>query len=158
MESKPKNVRRRIVCLTAPKEGAGKTAAALNLARKWAGAQMRGVVIVHLDPLCRNDVSPQLGITPPTFADLVYQEERVSRGGPRTLVPLSQWGVGCLPMAADPGQAARVSPAAARRALSRLSAAYDLVLDVAASSPLRRLALRLGQGLGGGRMAVSRAL
>jgi hypothetical protein len=45
-------------------------------------------------------------------------------------------------MAADPGQAARVSPAAARRALARLSAAYDLVLDVAASSPLRNLALR----------------
>lgn len=143
MEKKAKTARRRIVCLTGSKEGAEKTATALNLAREWADAQVRGVVIVHLDPLCRNDVSPQLGINPPTFADLVRQEERVSRGGPRTLVPLSRWGVGCLPMAADPDQAARVSPAAARRALSRLAGAYDLVLDVAASSPLRRLALQL---------------
>lgn len=143
--------KRGIVCLTGPKEGAEKAAAALTLARRWAEAQARGVVIVHLDPLCRSDVSPQLGITPPTFADLVYQEERVSRGGPRALVPLSPWGVGCLPMAADPGQAARVSPAAARRALSRLAAAYDLVLDVAASSPLRGLALRLSAGTMGTR-------
>ena len=143
MERKKKAVRRRIVCLTSPKEGAEKTAAALDLAREWADAQVRGVVIVHLDPLCRNDVSPQLGITPPTFADLVRLGERVARGGPRAVVPLSEGGVGWLPMAADPGQAARVSPAAARRALSRLAAAYDLVLDVAASSPLRRLALQM---------------
>lgn len=136
-------VKRRIVCLTGPKEGAGKSTLALNLALAWAGTQSRGVVIVHLDPLCRDDVSPQLGLEPPTLADLVRAGARVSRGGPRPQVPLSQWGVGVLPLAGTPDEAARVSPAEARRELERLSLAYDLFLDVDPCSPLRRLALQL---------------
>lgn len=138
-----KGVKRRIVCLTGPKEGAGKSTLAMNLALAWAGIQSRGVVVVHLDPLCRDDLSPLLGLTPPTLAELVRAGAKVSRGGTRPQVPLSQWGVGVVPLAAGPEEAARVFPMAARRELERLSLAYDLFLDVDPCSPLRRMALEL---------------
>lgn len=136
-------VKRRIVCLTGSKEGAGKSTLALNLALAWAGLQSRGVVIVHLDPLCRDDISAQLGLCSPTLSDLIRAGAKVSRGGSRPQVPLSQWGVGCLPLAATPEAAARVFSGEARRELERLSHAYDLFLDVDPCSPLRRMALEL---------------
>lgn len=134
---------RRIVCLAGPKEGVGKSTIALNLALAWAGTSGRGVVIVHLDPLCRDDISPRLGVTPPTLADLVWAGARASRGGLRPQVPLSQWGVGCLPLAGSPEEAARVAVPDARRELTRLAASHDLFLDVGSTSHLRRLALQL---------------
>lgn len=144
MNGLSENAKRRVVCLTGPKEGAGKTTLALNLALAWAGIQSRNVVIVQLDPLCRDDVSPQLGLYPPTtLADFIRRGELAARGGPRPMVPLSKWGVGCLTLGQNAEQAARVTAAAARRALERLSAAYDLFLDVDSTSPLRRLALQL---------------
>jgi pilus assembly protein CpaE len=143
MNAASPNAHRRIVCLAGPKGGVGKSTIALNLALAWAGTQARNVVIVHLDPLCRDDVSPRLGLEPPTLADLVWAGAKVSRGGLRPHVPLSQWGVGCLPLAGTPEEAARVFPQDARRELERLSASYDLFLDVSSASPLRRLALQM---------------
>ncbi|TBR17924.1 hypothetical protein EPO15_15885 [bacterium] len=139
----PTRGKRRIVCLTGSKEGAGKSTVALNLALAWAGTQSRGVVIVHLDPLCRDDLSPQLGLTPPTLAELMRAGTKVTRGGTRPQVPLSQWGVGVLPLAANPEEAKRVFPGEARRELERLSLTYDLFLDVDPCSPLRRMALEI---------------
>jgi len=144
MNASATSVKRRIACLTASKEGAGKSTVALDLALAWAGMGSRGVVIVHLDTLWRDDVSARLGLHPSlTLADVIRLGELALRGGPRPVVPLSQWGVGCLPLAANADQAARVTPAAARRALDRLSRAYDLILVVDPVSSLRGVALRL---------------
>lgn len=134
---------RRIVCLVGAKEGAGKSTIALNLALAWAGTQARGVVIVHLDPLCRDDISPRLDVTPPTLADLIAAGAKANRGALRPQVPLSKWGVGCLPLAATSEEALRVNVQDARRELERLSASYDLFLDVGSTSHLRRMALQL---------------
>lgn len=136
---------RRIVCLVGAKEGAGKSTIALNLALAWAGTQARGVVIVHLDSLCRDDISPRLDVTPPTLADLIVAGAKANRGGLRPQVPLSKWGVGCLPLAATTEEALRVSVPDARRELERLSASYDLFLDVGSTSHLRRMALQLAK-------------
>src|SRR5947207_15778527 len=61
----------RVVVFTGPKEGVGKTTACLNLALAWAGSQNRKVIIVHMDPLCRNDINFLLGVNPPTLASMV---------------------------------------------------------------------------------------
>ncbi len=127
----------RIVCIAGPKEGAGKTTVALNLALAWAGTQPRRVLIAQLDPLCRDDISGTLGLRPPALAELA------SARGRAVEIPVSQWGVGSLPLAASPEEATTVSAAAATRVLRSLSGAYDLFLDVEPSSPLLEAALAL---------------
>ena len=58
----------RVVVLTGPKEGVGKSTLALNLALAWAGTGDRNVIIVHLDPMCRSELAFMLNLQPPTLA------------------------------------------------------------------------------------------
>ena len=96
----------RVIVFTGPKEGVGKTTACLNLALAWAGSQNRKVVIVHMDPLCRNDLNFVLGnLNPPSLASMIQLVGDSPTGGLGRLlkgrIPFSQWGVGLLPLAAS---------------------------------------------------------
>ena len=73
----------RVIVFTGPKEGVGKSTTCLNLALAWAGSQNRKVIIVHMDPLCRNDLSFLLNVQPPTLASMA-QLVQDQPHGPRT--------------------------------------------------------------------------
>src|SRR5271166_465693 len=90
----------RIIVFSGPKEGVGKTTLCLNLALAWAGSMSRNVIIVHLDPLCRQDLSYFLGVEPPSLASLsqmVGKETGVLAKLLKGRIPISSWGVGVLP-------------------------------------------------------------
>src|SRR5882672_4579307 len=92
----------RVVVFTGPKEGVGKSTLCLNLALAWAGSQNRKVIIVHMDPLCRNDISFQLGVNPPSLASMAQMVGDNPTGLGRLLrgrIPMTPWGVGLLPLA-----------------------------------------------------------
>src|SRR5437870_3306946 len=92
----------RVVVFTGAKGGAGKTTLAVNLALAWAGSQNRKVVIVQMDPLCRNDAGFLLGLSnPPSLAGLLPSAGENVTGLGRLLrgrIPMSQYGVGVLPL------------------------------------------------------------
>jgi len=132
----------RVIVFTGPKEGVGKTTACLNLALAWAGSQNRKVVIVHMDPLCRNDLNFVLGnLNPPSLASMIQLVGESPTGGLGRLlkgrIPFSQWGVGLLPLAATRQEFQRLSPEAVVKILGSLSETYDLFLDVDPFFPMQ---------------------
>ncbi|MBI4059919.1 MAG: Flp pilus assembly complex ATPase component TadA, partial [Elusimicrobia bacterium] len=131
----------RVVVFTGPKEGVGKTTACLNLALAWAGSQNRKVVIVHMDPMCRNDLSYVLGVSPPTLASMVQLVGENPTGGLGRLlkgrIPISQWGVGLLPLAANRAEFQKLSPNMVVKILGSLAESYDLFLDVDPFFPMQ---------------------
>jgi pilus assembly protein CpaF len=131
----------RVVVFTGPKEGVGKTTTCLNLALAWAGSQNRKVVIVHMDPMCRNDLSYVLGVNPPTLASMVQLVGENPTGGLGRLlkgrIPISQWGVGLLPLAANRAEFQKLSPNMVVKILGSLAESYDLFLDVDPFFPMQ---------------------
>ncbi|MHB2025195.1 MAG: ATPase, T2SS/T4P/T4SS family [Elusimicrobiota bacterium] len=131
----------RVVVFAGPREGVGKSTLALNLALAWAGSQNRKVIIVHLDPLCRDDLSFQMALDPPSLASLVpIVGENPTGGFARLLrgrIPMTRWGVGLLPLAKKRQEIMALSPGAAARILGALSEDYDLFLDVDPYLPMQ---------------------
>src|SRR3989338_5868969 len=131
----------RVVVFTGPKEGVGKTTTCLNLALAWAGSQNRKVVIVHMDPMCRNDLSYVLGVNPPTLASMVQLVGENPTGGLGRLlngrIPISQWGVGLLPLAANRAEFQKLSPNMVVKILGSLAQSSDPLLDVDPFFPMQ---------------------
>jgi pilus assembly protein CpaF len=131
----------RVVVFTGPKEGVGKSTACLNLALAWAGSQNRKVIIVHMDPLCRNDLSFVLGLNPPSLASMSQLVGESPTGGLGRLlkgrIPISQWGVGLLPLASSRQEFLRLSPNVVVKILGSLAESYDLFLDVDPFFPMQ---------------------
>jgi pilus assembly protein CpaF len=129
-----------VVVFSGPKEGVGKSSIALNLALAWAGTQSRNVLIVQLDPLCRSDLSFQLGLQPPTLASLtqfVGKDVAVLSKLLKGRIPLSQWGVGVLPLGSKRSEVLQTSPHVIVPILESLSQSYDLFLDVDPYFPMQ---------------------
>ena len=131
----------RVVVFSGPKEGVGKSTIALNLALAWAGSQSRNVIIVHLDPLCRNDLAFMLGLPqPPTLANLIQfvgKDVMVLSKLLKGRIPVSQWGVGILPLGNKRSEALTVSPHIAVPILESLNQSYDLFIDVDPYFPMQ---------------------
>ncbi|MBI5631042.1 MAG: Flp pilus assembly complex ATPase component TadA [Elusimicrobia bacterium] len=136
----------RVVVFTGPKEGVGKSTLALNLALAWAGSQNRKVILVHMDPLCRNDLSFQLGVNPPTLASMVQLAGDNPTGLGRLLrgrIPMTAWGVGLLPLASKRSEIFSLSPQLIVKVLGSLAESYDLFLDVDPYFPMQVFAFDL---------------
>ena len=97
------NTTPRVITFSGPKEGVGKTSICLNLALAWANYQKRNVLIIPLDPMCRQEQAMTLGLTPPSMAEIVQTlgRESISALGAliRGKIPISPYGVGVLPLA-----------------------------------------------------------
>src|SRR3989339_1666078 len=88
----------KVIMFTGPKEGVGKSSVALNLALAWAGYQKRQVLIVPMDPMCRQEHGFLLNVNPISIADIIRtmgKESLSSMGGLlKGKIPVSKYGVG----------------------------------------------------------------
>lgn len=135
------NLAPRVITFSGPKEGVGKTSIVMNLALAWANYQKRNVLIIPLDPMCRPEHAQLLGLNPPSMAELVKQLGRESVGALGALlkgkIPISQWGVGVLPLAKRRSEIAKMSPDLILPILSRLSQNFDIFIDVDPYFPMQ---------------------
>ena len=131
----------RVITFSGPKEGVGKTSVCLNLALAWANYQKRPVLIIPLDPLCRQEHTMLLGLNPPSMVDILNTLGRESLGAVGALlrgkIPLSQWGVGVLPISKRRSDIARMTPDILMSMLSKLSQSFDLFIDVDPYFPMQ---------------------
>ena len=135
------NIAPRVIAFSGPKEGVGKTSIVMNLALAWANYQKRNVLIIPLDPMCRAEHAQLLGLNPPSMAEIIRAlgRESVSALGAllKGKIPISQWGVGVLPLAKRRSDIAKLSPDIILPMLSRLSQNFDIFIDVDAYFPMQ---------------------
>jgi len=135
------NTTPRVITFSGPKEGVGKTSIALNLALAWANYQKRNVLIIPLDPMCRQEQAMTLGLNPPSMAEIVQTlgRESVSALGAliRGKIPMSPYGVGVLPLAKKRSDVARMSPDMILPILAKLSQSFDIFIDVDPYFPMQ---------------------
>ncbi len=131
----------RVVVFSGPKEGAGKSTIAINLALAWAGSQNRKVVVVQMDPLCRTDLSFLLGLNrPPTVASMVPLLGESNTGIGRLLrgrIPITSYGVGLLPLGEKRQDVLNLTPQTIVSILGALAESYDLFIDVDPFFPMQ---------------------
>ena len=134
----------RVVVFSGPKEGVGKTTLALNMALAWAGIQKRNVLVVPFDALPRFEHAQYFGINPPTVIDLIKSvgEQSLTVAGSllKGRIPISNWGVGVLPLANKRSDLERLSASTVLPILSKLSSHFDIFIDVDSSFPLQAVA------------------
>jgi pilus assembly protein CpaF len=135
------NLAPRVITFSGPKEGVGKTSVCVNLALAWANYQKRPVLIVPLDPLCRPEHAQLLGLNPPSMAEIITSLGRESVGALGALlrgkIPVSQWGVGVLPISKRRTEASKMSPDVLLPLLSKLSQTFDIFIDVDPYFPMQ---------------------
>ena len=131
----------RVITFSGPKEGVGKTSICVNLALAWANYQKRNVIIIPLDPMCRQEHAMLLGLNPPAMADIIKTlgRESVSALGAliRGKIPISPYGVGVLPLAKKRSDVAKMSPDLILPILSKLSQSFDIFIDVDPYFPMQ---------------------
>src|SRR5262249_46287239 len=118
----------RVVVFSGPKEGVGKSTLCLNLALAWAGSMSRNVIIVQLDPLCRQDLNYFLGVDPPSLASLSQMVGKETDTLAKLLkgrIPISSWGVGVLPLGQKRSDIQTLSQESIAAILAALSQSYD---------------------------------
>jgi len=135
------NLAPRVITFSGPKEGVGKTSVVMNLALAWANYQKRNVLIIPLDPMCRAEHAQLLGLNPPSMAEIISQLGRESIGALGALlkgkIPISQWGVGVLPLSKRRSDVAKMSPDIILPLLSKLSQNFDIFIDVDPYFPMQ---------------------
>ncbi|MBI4801222.1 MAG: Flp pilus assembly complex ATPase component TadA [Elusimicrobia bacterium] len=131
----------RVVTFSGPKEGVGKTAVMLNLALAWANYQKRNVLLIPLDPMCRQEHATLLGLNPPSMSEIIRTlgRESVSALGAllRGKIPMSPYGVGVLPLSKKRSDISKMSPDLILPILSRLSQTFDIFIDVDSYFPMQ---------------------
>lgn len=132
----------KVITFTGPKEGVGKTSIAINTAVAYAHLENKSVLVIPMDHIGRYEHDRLLGITnPPSVIDLLKVIGRESITSAAMLIkgkiPMSQWGVGVLPLAKKRHDFLKLSPDIISGLLSKLSQNFDIFIDVDPYYPMQ---------------------
>ena len=142
----------RVITFTGPKEGVGKTSVVMNAALAWANYQKRNVLIIPLDPTCGADQAAFLGIkNPPSISEIIKSAGRESVSSLGALlkgrIPISQWGVGVLPLTNKRSDVAKMAPDLILPIFSKLSQNFDIFIDVDSYFPMQVFAFDISDNV-----------
>lgn len=135
-----------MIVIAGSTEGVGTSTVCLNLALAWGRSQKRRVLIVPMDPDCPTDLHTQLRCNSPMLNELAEcidgDPERLG-AELHALIPVNDWGVGVLRLAANQHDALRLAPMYVSRVFSALIEHFDLFIDTGAFLPMRLFSFRI---------------
>ncbi len=132
----------KVITFTGPKEGVGKTSIIVNAAVAYAHIENKNVLIMPMDHIGRYEHDRLLGLTNTiSVADLLRMIGKESITTAAMLIkgkiPLSNWGVGVLPLAKKRQDFLKLSPDMLSGLLSKLSQHFDIFIDVDPYYPMQ---------------------
>ena len=140
----------KIILVTGPQAGVGKTTLAANLAAGYARIRRQPVLLVDADFLCRGELAQVCGApASPSLMDLLEHlaSQKVALPMLRGRVPTNRLNIGTLPLAAQPRDAARLTAEHLKFFLEGFSELYDLVVDMEMDHPLKSAVLDLADAV-----------
>lgn len=132
----------KVITFSGPKEGVGKTSITVNTAVAYAHLENKEVLIIPMDHIGRYEHDKLLGLSNvPSIVDLLRIVGRESITAAAMLIkgkiPLSQWGVGVLPLVKKRQDFLKLSPDILTGLLSKLSQHFDIFIDVDPYYPMQ---------------------
>ena len=123
----------RIVIVSGPQKGMGKTVISSNLAVDLAMRSRKQVVVLDLDPFCKGEVAHMLDVSSPSYISemsVVMQREILDGELLRGRIGFNKWGVGVLSLAPHEKVAVELPISQTARVLINLSKLYPLIVDI----------------------------
>ncbi len=141
----------KIIAVTGPHEGVGKSTLAVNLAAHLAQVRHQPVILIDADRLCRGETAQvaAAAASAPNVTQLVDQllSKQVSLPMLRGRLPLNRMQIGVMNLAPQARDAQRLTPDQWRFFLQSFSEIFDIVVDIEVSSDLAAPALDVAEAI-----------
>lgn len=140
----------RIIVVTGPHEGVGKTTLAVNLATRHAVLKRQPAILLDTDPLGRGELALAAGATSGgTIEQLVDQLASRTLTLPqlRSRIPMNRNGIGVLAVAASAKNSAPLTPEQWTFFLQTVVQIHDILIDVELFSPLKEASMDAADGI-----------
>jgi len=134
------NMANKIIIVTGPREGVGKSTLAANLASRYAQMRKLPVVLIDTDPALRQELAQMAGGNPAlTVVHVIEQLASKQTTIPmlRGRIPVNRQGIGVMSLGAGARDLASLTPERWGYFLQSFSQIYDLVVDLESTSPLQ---------------------
>jgi len=140
----------KIIAVTGPHEGVGKSTLAANLAARYAQTRKQPIILVDADPLCRGESALISGAEASMSVFQVLEQlasKKLTLPMLRGRVPTNRLGIGVMNLAPAGRQNETISAEQWTFFLRAFSQLYDLIIDVEMMSPLRNITLDLADAI-----------
>jgi Flp pilus assembly CpaF family ATPase/MinD-like ATPase involved in chromosome partitioning or flagellar assembly len=134
----------KIIVVTGPHEGVGKTTLAVNLATRYALTRRLPVVLVDTDAFCRGETGLMAGAAASVSVFQILDQlanKQISIPMLRGRIPLNRLNIGTIGLAPLERESGKITNEQWVFFLQALSQVYDVVVDVEVTSPLKVVSL-----------------
>src|ERR1051326_2632478 len=140
----------KIIVVTGPHEGVGKTTLAANLAARYAHTRRLPVILIDTDHLCRGEAVLISGAAASLSAFQILEQlasKQLSLPMLRGRIPLNRLNVGAVSLAPTEKDAEHINIEQWTFFLKAISQIYDVVVDLEATSPFRLASMDLADAV-----------
>jgi len=140
----------KIIVVTGSREGVGKTTLAANIAARYSQIRHQPVVLVDADMLCRGETGQMAGATSSSTVLQILDQlatKQLTLALLRSRIAMNRLGIGTIQLASDPREVERLTSEQWAYFLQTVNQAYDIVIDMEISNPLRLVSIDLADAV-----------
>src|ERR1019366_4522432 len=140
----------KIIVITGPHEGVGKTTLAVNLAARYAQARRLPVVLIDTDASCRGETAQIAGAagSPSVFSILEQlASKQLTLPMLRGRIALNRLNIGAIALSLAEAEIRQLTLERWSFFIQAVSQIFDLVIDLEVASPFKVTSLDLADGV-----------
>jgi pilus assembly protein CpaF len=140
----------KIIVVTGPHEGVGKTTLAVNLAARQAQVRKLPVILVDTDPFCRGETSLVAGASASLSVFQILEQlvnKQITIPMLRGRIPLNRLNIGTISLAPVERESGKMTSEQWIFFLQALAQVYDVVIDIEESSPLKEPSVEVADAI-----------